>query len=130
MSMSSDLYTYLTTYASLTALVGMRIYPADAVPKTCPLPYVTCERTDNPGIHLMGADATLYSPTFELNVFAANRETLRSVEDVIITALRDYSGTMGSTTIQRSFYENSYYGGFDEAIGTYNQTIEFTVWHT
>jgi hypothetical protein len=107
----------------------MRIYPADAVPKTCPLPYVTYERTDEPGIHLMGADAVLHSPTYTVDVFAIDREKLKSVEDVVVTALKDYSGTMGSTTIQRSFYENSYYGGFDSDIGTYNQSIEFTIWH-
>lgn len=129
MSMSSDLYTYLSTYASLVALIGMRVYPVDAVPKTSPLPYVTYECTDNPGIHLMGVDAVLYSPTYEVNIFSTTIDNLKAIEAVVVTALRDYSGTMGSTVVQRSFYENSFYGGFDSDIGTYNQTIEFTIWH-
>ncbi len=129
MSMSTDLYTYLSTYASLTALVGMRVYPVDAVPKTSPLPYVTYECTDNPAHHLMGADAALYSPTYEVNVFSTTIDNLKAIETVVVTALKDYKGTMGSTTIQRSFYENSYYGGFDPDIGTYNQVVEFVIWH-
>lgn len=129
MSMSSDLYTYLSTYAALTALVGMQIYPADEVPKTAKPPYVTYEVTDNPGIHLMGADAALYSPSYEVSVFALNKDSIAAIETVLVTALKDYRGTMGSTVVQRIFYENSYPGGFDQDIGTYSQTLEFTIWH-
>jgi len=129
MSMSSDLYTYLSTYSALTALVGMRVYPVDCVPKTAALPYVTYECTDNPGIHLMGADADVYSPMYEINVFAGTIGVLKSIEAVVITALKDYRGTMGSTTIQRIFYEDSVYNEFDETINTYSQTVVFTVWH-
>lgn len=129
MSMSSDLYTYLSTYANLTALIGMQVYPVDAVPKTAKLPYVTYEVVDNPGHHLMGADAALYSPSYELSVFSATIDNIKAIEAVLLTALKDYRGTMGSTTVQRIFYENSYYGGFDQDIGTYSQTLEFTFWH-
>lgn len=129
MSMSSDLYTYLSTYVNLTVLIGMRIYPADCVPKTCQLPYVTYERVDDPAIHLMSADAVLHSPTYEVSIFSSTKGTLKSIEDVIVVALKDYMGAMGSTTIQRCFYENSYYDGFDNDIGTYSQTVVFTIWH-
>jgi len=135
MSMSSDLYTYLSTYASLVVLVGMRIYPVDCVPKTAALPYVTYECVDNPGIHLMGTDADLHSPTYEINVFSggdnasAAMGTLKSIEAVVVTALQDYKGAMGSTTIQRIFYEDSIYNEFDPNVGTYSQTIAFTIWH-
>ena len=129
MSMLTDLYTYLSTYSALTALVAMRIYPIDSVPKNCPLPYITFERTSNPAIHLMTADAALYSPTVEINIFAATMSSVFAIEVVILTALQDYTGTMGSTVIQRSFYEDSYYGGFDSDINTYQQTVEFTIWH-
>jgi hypothetical protein len=33
MSLKSSLYTYLSTYAGLTALIGTRIYPAAEVPQ-------------------------------------------------------------------------------------------------
>ena len=129
MSILTDLYTYLSTYSALTALVAIRIYPVDSVPQNCKLPYVTYGRTSNPAIHLMTADAALYSPTVEINIFAATVSSLLAIEAVVVTALRDYTGIMGSTTIQRSFYEDSYYGGFDSDINTYQQTVEFTIWH-
>jgi len=129
MSMLTDLYTYLSTYASLKTLIGQRVYPVDSVPKNCVLPYVTFERVDNPAIHLMCADAALYSPTVEIHIFAATMSSIYEIETVLLTALRDYEGAMGSTTIQRCFYEDSYYSGFDQAIGTYQQTMEFTIWH-
>jgi hypothetical protein len=127
--MDSDLFAYLVAQSSLTALVGKRVYPSDEVPKTAAVPYVTYERTNNPGIHLMTADADVFSPSYEVNVFASTKESLKSIEDVIVTLLKDYSGTMGSTTVQRCFYEDSYYGGYDQDIETYNQMIEFTIWH-
>jgi hypothetical protein len=129
MSMDSDLYTYLSTYASLTALVGIRIYPVECVPKTCPLPYVTYECVDNPGIHLMGGDADLHSPTYEINVFSSTMGVLKSIEVVVVAALQDYRGTMGSTVVQRIFYEDSIYNEYDPDIGTYSQTVIFTIWH-
>jgi len=129
MNADAAIYSLLKADSTVTGLVGHRIYPSEAVPKSAPLPYVTYERTGDYPVQLMGGVADLYTTYYDVDVFAASKLELNSIENAVIAVLRDYSGTAASIAVQWIFIENSSYGGYDEEINTYSHTIEFIVWH-
>ena len=129
MNADAAMYTILKSDSTVTGLVGYRIYPSEAVPKSAPLPYITYERTGDRPVQLMGGVADLYTTYYDVDIFSKSKLELNSIENAIIGALRDYSGTVASTVVQWIFIEDSYYVGFDEEVETYNHAIEFTVWH-
>lgn len=129
MNADAAIYSLLTGSTTVTALVGTRIYPSDAVPKTAPLPYITFERTGDMPVQLMGGVADLYTSYYAVDMYSASKGELNTIENAVTGVLRDYSGTAASIVVQWIFIENSYYGGYDEDIKTYNHTVEFTIWH-
>lgn len=129
MNADAALYNLMVTNSTIQGLVGTRIYPSDTVPKNAPVPYVTFERTGDIPVQLMGGAASLYENYYDVDVFAATRGSLNSIEDAVVAVLQDYQGTSSSVYIQWIFLDNSYYNGYDEDIQIYHQTMEYIVWH-
>lgn len=130
MNIEESLYKRLSTYTSLTALVNNRIYPL-VIPQDARLPAVTYQCISDPGIHTMGADSGIYSPRFQLSVWAETYPSAVAVADQVIAALKDFSGQLGGAEgvqAQRIFYDNAT-RFYDSQTGTYHIPIDFIIWH-
>lgn len=98
------LYSRLSTYAGLTALVSIRIYPVVA-PQDVTNPYVTYQAISTKRESCMGSDTGDVAARVQISAWSASYEEARSVIDQVRLALQRWSGTEASVTIKASFIE-------------------------
>ena len=98
MSISGDIFTYLTNYASLKALIADRLYPVvDKIGAT--LPFIVFDKNAQDEERAMGA-LVQSEASYSFYVVAAAHDSMESTADVLKTALRSMVGTVGSSTIR------------------------------
>lgn len=83
-----------TAIASLTAYVSTRIYPLTA-PEGAICPMIVSQWIVNPIDNTMGTTGTAKHPSIQFKTMHPNSDTAWAVSDLLVTALKDYSGTMG-----------------------------------
>jgi len=131
MQIGEALYSYLSSYAGLTALVGNRIYPL-ILPQGVTLPAVTYTQISGPRVHCMGSDPGLTHPRFQVSVWAESYSDMATVAAQVRAALQDYSGTMGGddgVVVQRIFLEDETDRNFEPNTKTFRRDLDFIIWH-
>ncbi len=129
MNIKDAIYTYLITQTGLTALVGLRIYPM-RIPQRLDMPAITFEQVSKVCEHTMGSDSG--NPFFARWQFNCWADTNYGADDVaaqLITALKDYSGTLGGEggiSVDRILYENET-ELFDENMIHSGISVDFTI---
>jgi len=93
---NTALYTYLSTYAGLSAIIGTRIYP-DTLPQNVAYPAATYQYVDDDEIDTFEQPNTLISPTYQFDSYAKTRAVADSIADQLRLAFKNYSGVMGGT---------------------------------
>lgn len=109
----SDLYAFLSAQAGITALTGSgasaRIYPLiaaqlDLGAEISPtLVFSQVSRQDIEGLSSSGIKRT----EFEFLSMASTHAAAHSLNDALESALRNYTGAMGSSTCQRAKLEDT-----------------------
>lgn len=122
------LYTRLSTFAGLSALVGTRVYPAMA-PQQPTFPLCTFQRISSMRVHAMGADVGLANPVVQVTAWGRTYTESANVAGQVRAALQDYAATVGGVEIQRIFIDNETDLGFDREGGAWGRAIDFSVWH-
>lgn len=88
------LYSYLSNYAGLTALVSTRIYP-DVCPQEPTLPYVVFQKIhDQPG-YVMGGETGISDAVFQFDAVSTSSLEAKNVAEQLRQALSGFSGVMG-----------------------------------
>lgn len=99
MTIEQDLFTRLSTYAGLTALVGTRVYPL-ILPQTeggPALPAVTYARVTEQREHAMGAhDPNIVVGYFQIDAWASSYSSAVAVRDQIVASLSRWSKDTGT----------------------------------
>ena len=127
MSINTALYSRLSSFAGLFALVGNRIYPV-LIPESAQLPAVAYSLISTPEIHAMNADPTINGPRYQISCRSATFSSAEDVAEQVKLALKDYSGTVEGIVIQRIFYKDEKH--FDEPdTKTFHIAIDFIVWY-
>lgn len=108
MSVIEDaIYTQLSGYAGLTALVGVRIYPTGNVDSKVAKPYVAYERISTVRMSNMGSDSGLVNARFQFTAWATTSQNdASSIVTQLRGALQRWRGTVSSVVIQDTFIEN------------------------
>lgn len=130
MTIEAALYSYLSTYAGLTALIGLRIYPVD-ITQDAEMPAVAYQLVDDLPVHSGGADLIVHAARFQFSCWGTTYLNACAVAVQIKAALQDYSGTMGGSggvKIQRSFLEMTT-DLFDEEMRRCGRACDFVLWH-
>jgi len=127
MSVIGDLKNKLVGTEALTNLVNRRIYTL-ILPQKCKLPAVTINKVNETPIHFMGSDTEPYRPYFSVNCWAENYKDVYDVRTQVINALKDFSGSMGSTTVQRIFLESET-EIYEAQTNIYHIILDFVIWH-
>jgi hypothetical protein len=121
MPVQNEIYSRLSTYAGLIALVGMRIYPL-TIPDKEPLPAVTYFIVSDVPEHAMGADADIETIRLQISCWADDYDAAKAIEVQVKTALSRYRGG----NIKDCFFDNSLdlYDGNEDI---YHIPIDFIV---
>lgn len=97
MSLKTDLYTYLSTHASITPLVSTRIYPGLA-PTSAARPYIVFDIDSSQGEHYMGGDSGMAQVYFGFTVWADTALSVDTIANTLRTVLDAYRGNLGGTS--------------------------------
>ena len=81
------LYSYLSSYAGLTALVENKIYPADRIPQGTVAPYIPHKEVSRERLmtHQGPAGASIYSQ--QISVYAATDDAAGVIADQVLAAV-------------------------------------------
>lgn len=116
MSAETALYTVLSGYAGLTALVSTRIYP-DAIPEDKALPAVVYSNEGATPETCLDNSIAATSTRFRIVAWGTTRTAAAGVGDQIVAALIA-SGVP---------YDNRF-SGFDAEVGQFADIVEITWW--
>ena len=128
MTLDEAIYSRLSGYAGLSALVSDRIYPGE-IPQGDDLPAVTMQLISTYQPKASGTNPTLSRPRWRMRSWGETMASAKGVAVQVKAALGDYTGTMGGAggvVVQRVFFDNQ---GYEEPL--YNpETKEITegVW--
>jgi len=124
------LYTHLSSYAGLSALVSSRIHPV-IVPQEGILPAVTYHKVSGQRVHTFQADPGVAQPRFRISSWASGYSEAKDVADQIRNALQDFSGVMGGTggvPVPSVRLENER-DKYECETGRYHVDVDFTIFH-
>lgn len=134
MQLGEALYSRLSGYSALSALVSTRIYP-DLAPAGAALPYVAYAQITEIPTRAGGGDASLTASVIQVTVWGSTPGSRDTVAAQVLGALRSYSGTITSGddtfVIQRIFFDNrndSHEVDPETKLSTYGAQLDFTVW--
>jgi hypothetical protein len=118
------IYTRLSTFAGLTALVSTRIYPV-IMPKGAIKPAVTYQLISSPREKAMGSDPGMVTARYQFTAWAEKNLAACNVIKQVRLALERYR----TTGIEDCFIETEY-DVFDEAAILHGRGLDVIVHHT
>ncbi len=127
MSIDDALYTRLSGYSALTALVSTRIYPI-LLPQDCDLPAVAYQKISEISEHAMGIDSTVLQKRFQVSAFAEKYSMAKDVAAQIRAALSRYRATVGGVIIQDILFEGEIVL-HEPDTDIYHIPLDFIVYH-
>ena len=125
MNIEDGLYSYLKINAGVAAIVSSRIYPLVMAQKTA-LPAITYQTTALKPDRNMAGNTGRMTATIQLNAWAETYIEVKTLAEALRAALNDYSGAMGSDTIQRSGVESET-DGWDEETGFFRVGMQVKI---
>jgi len=123
------IYSLLKGSSAVTNIVSLRIYPnviPASVQNKLTLPAIMFQKLADTQWHVMGADDTPLKVSYTVHCYATSFSDGVNLRDAVISTLKDYSGTVSGTQVQRIFYENSY-DLYDSETGLHDLVADFVV---
>ena len=127
MIIEEALFSHLSAFAGLTALVGTRIYPM-LLPQQATLPAVTFMKVSNPYIRTFGSTIGA-QPRFQFSCWATTYLGAKAVADQIKAALDFYAGTMGGGVVVRAGLVENELDDYDPETKRYHVPVDVILWH-
>lgn len=134
MSIEDALYTRLSGYSALSALVGTRIGPL-LLPQNQTFPAVTYQRIgDSERVRASGADPGIVATRFRFSCWGDGKDGAdgygdsKSVAAQVRAALNRYGATVGGVVIDQIFIEGEY-DDYEPTTEIYRTIVEVLVWH-
>lgn len=127
MSISSDLRTFLLADATLTTLIGTRMYPL-VLPQDPTVPAITYQIISGHRFHSTDGACGLSTPRIQYDCWAATYLEVESLFEALRKRLDGYQGLAGSSQVQAAFFESERDDYEDEA-KLYRRSADFFVWY-
>jgi hypothetical protein len=105
MSLETVLYTRLTTFSGLAALVGLRVYARNAMPQGGMLPAVSFYRVSVERVSAMGVDTGLARARVQVDTWDTTVDGARAVAEQVRLALQRWRNNTG-TVVQDVYVLN------------------------
>lgn len=130
-TLDEGLYTYLSTFAGLTALVSTRVY-AYKIPQGATLPAVTFQRisTARSLTHdTSGAGGDLSSPRFQFDAWATTYSSAKAIANQLRAALNGKKGTIATgVSINAALVEDER-PSYEPETNIYQISCDYFIWH-
>jgi len=101
MTVEEGLLTYLRAYSALTAKVGDKIYFAEAPQNVSP-DYVVFYKLSGNRMHAL----PFSNPLIQISYFSENEWNASEGAEIIVGAIRSFSGYMGTLFVAQGVYVN------------------------
>lgn len=121
------LYSRLTGFAGLSALVSTRVYPATA-PQDPTFPLIVYNRISGSRFESLAGSSGLARPRFQFDVYATTYSSAKAVAEQIRLALQGFRGTVASVDIQAVNY-NGDSDNYEEDSELYVVSLDFEIIH-
>lgn len=108
MTIEAAIYNRLSNHSGLTALTSTRIYPNEDVRKDTSTPYLTYLKITSPRVHAMGVDPGLVRATYRFSTYSESFTDVFNVAIQLKAALDRWRGTLESTIIQDTLFEDEW----------------------
>lgn len=128
MTLKEALYTYLSTYAGLVALIGTRIYP-QMLPEGVALPAINFFTVSQPYEYTHDGHDGAIETRMQFSCWAKTSKAVESVAAQLVAALSGYTGLMGGVggvNIGHSFKSNEVDLPEPDA-GIYHKALDFLI---
>ncbi len=122
----TGLYSYLSNYAPLVALVSNRIYP-NIAPHEATYPLVVYQKISGPREATHDGNAGLARPRFQFSCYSPDYLAAKNVALRVVQGLHGFSGLMGTFTTD-AFIDNEL-DLFDEETRNHRIVVDALIWH-
>lgn len=116
----AKLFSYLTSNANVSELVGTRIYPI-TLPPNYTLPAITYAKISGPKINAKGGATGLAHPRFQFSCWSKSYTEAKIIADTVRLALNAWSECTTYTENELDLYEQD--------TGLYHVPIDVVIWH-
>lgn len=121
MTIETDIFTRLSAFPGLIALVGAREYPV-RLPQNPTLPAITMHKISNVREQTHSGDSALQHPRYQFSCWAETYGAAWAVAEQVRLALQ------GLTSAGVGIYDNGN-DMYDPETGWYHVAIDITIWH-
>ena len=125
MSMADALYSRLSGFAGLSALVAARVYPLRA-PQGAALPYVTFQRVHAERESAMGVDVGVVHARIQVSAWGKTFTEAEAVKEQVRAALQRWSGTAAGVVVLDSFVVSEI-ELYEDETGIHQHALDFTI---
>ncbi len=102
-----DFFTWISTQPGVTAVVGTRLYP-DYLPQGVTYPAVRFEIDSDGGFKDMDGQGSTIRVEIRTDCVAVTKGGAKAVAEAIKAAMKNFTGLMGSSRIDRVFLETEF----------------------
>lgn len=99
MTVEADIFSRLSGYTTLAALIGTRVYPS-LLPQNATYPAVSYRRVSSERPPVMGDDTGIVRARFQFDVWATSYSGMIAVKELVREAMQRYSGTATVTILE------------------------------
>jgi len=126
MPIDSAVYTRLSGFAGISALVSTRIYPPP-VPQNGTYPLVTYQEVSRVPIHVMGGTASPVHIRYQVDCWAETVAGAKAVAAQVESALDNYAGTSDGVVILNCFLEVGQSMDYNDSEGVHRYMQEYVL---
>ena len=123
----ADFVTWLNAQSGITTLTGSRIY-ALILPQNPTLPAITFSLSDNQRDFTFDGEGTLVSTDVQVDCWGDTYEAARGLLAAFLSAIKNYTGAMGSSSISQVELEADI-NVYEDAVFAYRSTQLLTIWN-
>jgi hypothetical protein len=124
----TSLFTRLSGFGGLSALVATRIYPM-LLPQEPQYPAVTYAFVSGVPVAAMGADTGVTRKRLRVTAWSKTYAEMTSVADQVRLCLERWRGTVGGVVIQDTYVDNDSLDLFDDISRVYYRPLDFILVH-
>ena len=124
MTVEAVLFSRLSGFAGLSALISARVYPLVA-PQNVQQPYLTYRRVSSIRESAFGSDSNNVTARFQIDVWASSFASARNVAEQVRLAMQRWRNTTG-TVVDDTFIENQI-DLYEPEIDTFHIAVDIRV---
>lgn len=124
----ADFVTWLNAQSGITTLCSSRIY-ALILPEQPTYPAITFNSTDLYRDYTFDGEGTLAPTEMQIDCWAQTYEGSRQLLQAVINAIKNFTGTMGSSTTISQVILGADVNVYEDQVLAYRSSITVTLWN-